>query len=216
MRGESLGITKLETTSSNIPPISNQCNFLMLCVRNQQGGGVQILITLNISCPFKANLMVFGLISQRTSRPRVPFGTCTSIKTSSIVCAQFPQGVLQGTTPLFSSKWAAILLLQFFRCTIALLLVGAVFIKITAEEYLVNWRLIIVLMRSGARVWCSSAANLRLILLHNIKLRFRRRGYCQEITEMSVSCNLWSWFVRINCDFVSTIRRPHLKQAPQL
>jgi len=62
------------------------------------------LVTLKNSCPFKQNFILFGLISQEISLPLVPFGTLTSMKTSSIVCAQFPQEVFDGTTPLFSSK----------------------------------------------------------------------------------------------------------------
>lgn len=69
----------------------------------------ETVLTLKKSCPFSAHLILLGLISQAISLPLVPFGTLTSMKTSSIVCAHEPHGVLDGTTPLLSSKWSAIL-----------------------------------------------------------------------------------------------------------
>lgn len=69
----------------------------------------ETVLTLKKSCPLSAHLILLGLISQAISLPLVPFGTLTSMKTSSIVCAHEPHGVLDGTTPLLSSKWSAIL-----------------------------------------------------------------------------------------------------------
>lgn len=66
--------------------------------------------TLNISFPLTCNSMSLDAKRHLTSLADVPGGTLTSIKTSSIVWYQDPQGVLQGTTPLLSSKWTDILL----------------------------------------------------------------------------------------------------------
>lgn len=69
-------------------------------------------LTLNTSFPRTCSSM--SLLPKRhfTSLAEVPGGTWTSMKISSMVWYQDPHGVLQGTTPLLSSKWTDMLLLQ--------------------------------------------------------------------------------------------------------
>lgn len=136
------------------------------------------VLTLKKSCPFKVNFILFGLISQVISRPLVPLGTITSIKISSIVCAQFPHAVFDGTTPLFSSKWSAIL-----DAALQIKLHDQLFSQLWVRCPVfakAQWKV----MRFGARVGDSLAGILKF--LPNF-LRFGTRKYCRFVEEMSVS-----------------------------
>lgn len=135
-------------------------------------------VTLKNSCPLKQNFILFGLISQETSLPLVPFGTLTSMKTSSIVCAQFPQEVFDGTTPLFSSEWPAIL-----ENAQSWYLHDTTFsqLHLPLPNKLVCKFLV---MRLGARVIDYSAG---VFKFSSNFLRFGTRRYCFTVEEMSVS-----------------------------
>ena len=70
---------------------------------------MKTLLTLIISSPLTRSSTSLDPKWHLTSLADVPWGTLTSMKTSSIVWYQEPQGVLQGTTPLLSSKCADML-----------------------------------------------------------------------------------------------------------
>ena len=128
MRGESLGISKLETTSSNIPPISNQCNFLMLCVRNQQGGGSNThYLEYFLSFQGKSDGFWFDLTKN--------FSTACSFWHMHFnknfidrLCPVSPRSFARNNSTFFVEvgRHIAFTIFPLYHC---LLLVGAVFIK---------------------------------------------------------------------------------------
>lgn len=110
-----INVYKGETPNARVRPLY-QIYFVYLLRSMVNQTTVQHL-TLNTSFPLTLSSMSLDPRWHLTSLAEVPWGTLTSIKTSSMVWYQEPQGVLQGTTPLLSSKCTDMLQLVTGRLT---------------------------------------------------------------------------------------------------